>query len=153
MGLEKGAEQMTIDRLVRDVEQRLKELNLDAEEEAKRRGVIHKALEVNQEGFVSKDLVLPEGAILIGVCKGELKQAIARKGQLWIDGESFTAISSAAAKVTGRPTTSGWEFWERAYIPGSGFEELAQLRLTQPRKNGKRQEIRGQHTYRQKSAQ
>ena len=132
---------MMIDRLVRDVEERLKELNLDAEEQARRRGAIHKALEVNQEGFVSKDLVLPEGAILIGVCKGELKQAVARKGLLWVDGEGFSAISSAAAKVTGRPTTSGWEFWERAYIPGSGFEELAQLRLTEPRKNGKRQSV------------
>jgi hypothetical protein len=139
--LEKGAEKMTIDRLVRDVEERLKELNLDAEEEARRRGAIHKALEVNQEGFISKDLILPEGAILVGVCKGELKQAVARNGLLWVDGESFSAISSAAAKVTGRPTTSGWEFWEGAYIPGSGFEELAQLRLTEPRKNGKRQSV------------
>jgi hypothetical protein len=139
--LEKGAEKMTIDRLVRDVEERLKELNLDAEEEARRRGAIHKALEVNQEGFISKDLILPEGAILVGVCKGELKQAVARNGLLWVDGESFSAISSAAAKVTGRPTTSGWAFWERAYIPGSGFEELAQLRLTEPRKNGKRQSV------------
>lgn len=130
---------MTSDsRLIRDIEEKLKDLNLDAEEETKRRRQMYRALGIEQEGYVSKDLELPEGAILIGVCKGELKQAIAKQGQLWVDGESFTAISTAAAKATARPTMSGWEFWTLAYVPGSGFTEVASLRLTEPRKNGKR---------------
>lgn len=125
-------------RLIRDIEDKLKHLDLDPEEEAKRRKTMYRALGVTQEGYISKDLELPEATILIGVCKGELKQAIAREGQLWVDGEAFTAISTAAAKATGRPTMSGWEFWTLAYIPGSGFTELKELRRTEPRVNGKR---------------
>lgn len=130
---------MTTDaRLIRDIEDRLRTLSLDPDEEMKRRRQMYRVLGVEQEGYLSKDLELPEGAILIGVCKGELKQAIARQGQLWVDGESFSAISAAAAKATGRPTMSGWEFWTLAYIPGAGFTEVAPLRMTEPRKNGKR---------------
>ena len=130
---------MTSDaKLIRDIEDKLRELNLEPDEEAKRRKMMYRALGVTQEGFVCKDLELPEGAIIVGVSKGELKQAIAREGQLWVDGESFAAISSAAAKATGRPTMSGWEFWTLAYIPGSGWTELASIRLTEPRKNTKR---------------
>ena len=130
---------MTIDaRIIRDIEDRLRDLNLDPDEETKRRKMMYRAMGLTQEGYVSKDLDLPEGAILIGVSKGELKQAIAREGQLWVDGKSFTAISAAAAEATGRPTMSGWEFFVMVYIPGSGFTELAPLRLTEPRKNGKR---------------
>ena len=125
-------------RLIRDIEDKLRHLNLEPDEEVKRRRAMYRAFGIEQEGFVSKDVELPEGAILIGVCKGELKQAIAREGQLWVDGESFTAISAAAAKATGRPTMSGWEFWAMAFIPGSGFIDLAKLRLTEPRKNNKR---------------
>ena len=125
-------------RLIRDIEERLRALGLEPEEESRRRKAMYRALGVTQEGYLSKDLELPEGAILIGIAKGELKHAIAREGQLWVDGESFAAISTAAAKATGRPTMSGWEFWTLAYIPGSGFTELASLRLTEPRKNGKR---------------
>jgi hypothetical protein len=129
---------MSDSKLIQGIEKKLRELNLEPQEEVKRRRAMYRALEVEQTGFISKDIELPEGAILIGISKGELKQAIAREGQLWVDGESFTAISSAAAKATGRATQSGWEFWEKVYIPGSGFEELAELRLTEPRKNGKR---------------
>lgn len=129
---------MTDSRLIRDIEEKLKELKLDPDEEMKRRRVMYRALGVSQEGYTSKDLILPEGAILVGVCKGELKQAIAREGQLWVDNEAFTAISTAAAKATGRPTMSGWEFWVMCYLPGSGFTELASLRITEPRKNVKR---------------
>lgn len=129
---------MSDSRLIRDIEEKLKYMNLDPEEEAKRRKTMYKALGVTQEGYISKDLELPEGAILVGIAKGELKQAIAREGQLWVDGESFTAISTAAAKATGRPTMSGWEFWTLAYIPGKGFIELGSIRLTAPRVNQKR---------------
>jgi hypothetical protein len=129
---------MTESRLIRDIEDRLKELNLEPEEEAKRRKLMYRAMGVEQEGYMSRDLELPEGAILIGVSKGELKQAIAREGLLWLDGESFTAISTAAAKATGRPTQSGWEFFVLAYLPGTGFTQLTELRLTEPRKNSKR---------------
>lgn len=130
---------MTSDaRLIRDIEDKLKALDLDSDEEMKRRRTMYRALGVQQEGFISKDLELPEGAILVGISKGELKQAIAREGLLWVDGESFAAISAASAKATGRTTQSGWEFFTLAYIPGSGFTELAQLRLSEPRKNNKR---------------
>jgi hypothetical protein len=126
-------------KLIRGIEEKLADMNLSPEEESKKRRQMYRALDIEMSGFTSKDLELPEGAILIGVVKGELKQAIAREGMLWVDGESFTAISTAAAKATGRPTMSGWEFWTLAYLPGTGFTELAGLRLTEPRKNNKRQ--------------
>jgi hypothetical protein len=129
---------MSDSRLIRDIEEKLKDLNLDAEEEMKRRRSMYRALGLEQTGYTSKDLELPEGAILVGVSMGELKQAIARGGQLWVDGESFTAISTAAAKATGRRTQSGWEFWTLAYLPGKGFIELGSIRLSEPRVNNKR---------------
>lgn len=129
---------MTDARLIRDIEEKLKELKLPEEEEQKRRKVMYKVMGVEPSGFISKDLELPEGAILIGVNKGVLKQAIAREGLLWVDDESFTAISAAAAHATGNPTMTGWTFWRLVYIPGTGFTELAPLRLTEQRKNAKR---------------
>lgn len=130
---------MTIDaRLIRDIEEKLTDLALDPEEEMKRRRTMYRALGVRQEGYVSKDLDLPEGSILVGVSKGELKQAIAREGQLWLDGEGFTALSAAAAKATGRPTQSGWEFWAIVFIPGTGFVDMKGLRLTEPRAYNKK---------------
>jgi hypothetical protein len=130
---------MTSDaKLIRDIELRLQDLNLDEEETLKQRKIMYKAMKLEISGFISKDLELPEGSILVGVTKGELKQAIARDGLLWVDGEGCTALSTAAAKATGRTTQSGWEFFSLVYLPGSGFTELDQLRLTAPRVNGKR---------------
>jgi hypothetical protein len=129
---------MSDSKLIQGIEKKLRELNLAPEEETQRRQTMYQALGIRQSGFISKDIELPEGALLIGISKGELKQAIAREGQLWVDGEAFTAISSAAGKATGRSTQSGWEFWKQAWIPESGFQDLAELRLTEQRKNGKR---------------
>lgn len=130
---------MTTDaKLIQGIEDKLRELQLDPEEEMKRRRAMYRALAVEQTGFITKDVDLPEGTILIGISKGELKQAIAREGQLWVDGQGFAAISTAAAHATGRPTQSGWEFWTLAFVPGKGFVEFKELRLTEPRVNGKR---------------
>lgn len=125
-------------RLIRDIEDRIASLNLTPDDEAKHRTRIYKALGVEPSGYTSKDLDLPEGSILIGICQGELKQAIARKGALWVDGKAFAAISTAAAEATGRPTMYGWTFWTHAYIPRSGIVLLEELRIGEPRKNSKR---------------
>lgn len=125
-------------RLIRDLEEKLKALGLPAEEETKRLRLMYKAFEIEQEGFLSADIELPEGAILIGICNGELCQARASKGQLWVNGQGFAAISSAAIKATGRPTQSGWELWRLAYIPRKGFMPVSELRITETRKNLKR---------------
>src|ERR1700761_3098891 len=99
---------MTSDaRLIRDIEAKLQALNLSPEEEAKKRKQMYKTFDIIPMGFISKDLELPEGSILIGVFQGELKQAVAREGSLWVDGKACAAISSAAAAATGRPTESG----------------------------------------------
>lgn len=130
---------MTSDaRLIRDLETKLQALNLSPEEEAKKRKQWYKTFEIIPMGFISKDLELPEGSILIGVFQGELKQAVAREGSLWVDGKACAAISSAAAEATGRPTQYGWNFWDMVYIPRSGFVKLEQIRVSEPRKNGKR---------------
>jgi hypothetical protein len=125
-------------RLIRDIEEKLIALRLPADEEAKRRKLMYKAFEIEQQGFVSSDIELPEGAILIGICNGELCQAKASAGQLWVDGQAFAAISAAAIKASGRPTQSGWEFWTLVYIPRKGFMSVSELRLTDQRKNSKR---------------
>jgi hypothetical protein len=131
---------MNDNKLIQGIEAKLRELNLGAAEEMTRRQAMHQGLGLKQSGFISKDLRLEEGSILIGVSKGELKQAIARDGMLWVDGEGFLAVSAAAIKATGNPTMSGWEFWKKAWIPGTGkgFVDLTELRITEPRKNGKR---------------
>ncbi len=135
---------MNDNKLIEGIEAKFRELNLGPAEEMTRRQAMYQALGLKQSGFISKDLRLEEGSILIGVFKGQLSQAVVRDGQLWVDGEGFTALSSAAAKVTGRATTSGWEFWEKAWMPSRGFVELAELRLTEPRRNGKRKLVTGQ---------
>lgn len=115
-------------KMIRDIEERLAALNLSPEEEAKRRRALYKAMEIEQSGFTSPDLDLAEGSILIGVCNGELCQATAREGQLWVNDKPFAAISAAAIEATGRPTQSGWLFWRLAYVPRKGFVEVASLR-------------------------
>lgn len=129
-------------RLIRDIEEKLKALGLPADEEAKRRKVMYKMFEIEQEGFVCTDIELPEGSILIGVCNGVLKQALASKGQLWVDGHSFAAISAAAIQATGRPTQSGWEFWDVVYIPRKGIMPVSALRLTEQRKNVRKPKVK-----------
>jgi hypothetical protein len=120
-------------RLIRTIEEQLKDMNLEPEEEAKQRKIMYKAFRIEIEGFTSQDIELPEGAILIGVHKGELKQALATKGQLWVDGEPFTSISGAAFKATDTRTLTGWELWKMVYIPRTGFIEVKDLRVTATR--------------------
>lgn len=129
-------------RIIRDIEDKLQALGLPADEEAKRRKQMYKLFEVEQQGFISPDIELPEGSILIGICNGEIKQARATKGQLWVDGEGFAAISAAAIQASGRPTQSGWEFWDMVYIPRKGFLPVSDLRLTEQRKNVRKPKVK-----------
>jgi hypothetical protein len=88
------------------VQKKLKDLNLTAEE------VIRKALEIKAEGLDAGDGVFfPEGTAFLAWYKDLPRWGIVKNGAVEIEKERFTSVSGAAAKVTGRPTTNGWDFW------------------------------------------
>lgn len=92
------------------VQKKLKDLNLTAEE------VIRKALDIKAEGLdVGEGVFFPEGTALLAWYKDTAHVGRVKNGAIVMDsgksGESFTSVSGAAASVTGRPTTNGWDFW------------------------------------------
>lgn len=88
------------------VQKKLKELNLTAED------VIRKALDIKSEGFTpAEGVFFPEGTALLAWYKDRPHWGIVKNGSIDMEGEAFSSISGAAAKVTGRPTTNGWDFW------------------------------------------
>ena len=88
------------------VQNKLKELNVTAEE------VIRKALNIKAEGLTtSEGPFFPEGTTFLTFYKEVLRSGVVKDGAIHIDGEKFTSVSGAAAKITGRATTNGWAFW------------------------------------------
>jgi hypothetical protein len=124
---------MNTSKLIRTLEEQLTAMNLPEEEKAKQLRTILKKLDVEQVGFRSDDIELPEGAILIGVHQGEVVNAKASKGQLWVEGEPFNSIGGASFKATGVRTLTGWNLWKMAYIPRVGIKLVKDLRLSDKR--------------------
>jgi hypothetical protein len=88
------------------VQNKLKELNLTADE------VIRKALNIKADGLqTSEGVLFPEGTAFLAWYKDRPHWGIVKEGAIEIEKEIFTSVSGAAAKVTGRPTTNGWDFW------------------------------------------
>jgi hypothetical protein len=98
----------------------LKEKNLTADE------VIRKALQIKPEGFdAGEGVIFPEGTVLFTYYKDRPYGVKVVEGALIFEDWSslnsegeFTSLSGAAAKVTGRPTTNGWDFWRTVKLPG-----------------------------------
>lgn len=104
------------------VQQKLKDLNLTAEE------VIRKALNIKAEGLTAEGVLFPEGTIFLTCYKEEVYSGKVKEGAIELQGERFTSVSAAAAKITGRPTTNGWAFWS-VRLPGRNeFVPVANLR-------------------------
>lgn len=106
------------------VQKKLRELNLNADD------VIRKALDVRSDGLEAEGVFFPEGTALVGWFKDRMYTAIIKDGAVTlVDGESFTALSAAAAKITGHRTTNGWKFWNLVKIAGKNeFVPLTEFR-------------------------
>lgn len=122
--------------IMRGIEEQLAELNLSPEEEVKERKRMYKAMRMTPQGFISKDICLPEGALLIAVYGKEVKQATASEGLIWVDGKGYASLSTAAAAITGNYNQYGWKFWTHTYVFKKGIQPIERLR--EARKNGKR---------------
>lgn len=104
------------------VQQKLKELNLTADE------VLRKALNIKAEGLTAEGIAFPEGTIFLTCYKDEVYSGKVKDGAIELQGERFTSVSAAAAKITGRPTTNGWAFWT-VRLPGKNeFVPIGNLR-------------------------
>ena len=108
------------------VQRRLKELNVTAED------VIRKALDIKAEGLAtSEGAFFPEGAVFFAWYKDAAHVGRVRDGAIVMDSDpntSYTSVSGAAAQVTGRATTNGWDFWG-VKLPGkSDFVPIKNFR-------------------------
>ena len=95
-----------------DVSKALALGNLNADQ------ILRDALNIKPEGFTTAFLAWYKDRPHWGHVKN---------GALDILGDRFTSVSSAAGKITGRPT-NGWDFWQ-CKMPGkSEFVRISKLR-------------------------
>lgn len=95
------------------VQKRLKESNLTAEE------VIRKALDIKAEGLAtSEGVFFPEGTAFLAWYKERPHWATVKEGEIDVEGKRARSLSGAAAAITGRATTNGWDFWALVKLPG-----------------------------------
>lgn len=89
---------------------------------------LRQALNIKAEGFTTSEGVsFPEGTAFLAWYKDRPHWGHVKNGALEIDGERFTSVSSAAGKITHRPT-NGWDFWQ-CKLPGkSEFVRISKLR-------------------------
>lgn len=95
------------------VQKRLKDMNLTADD------VIRKALDIKAEGLsTSEGVFFPEGTVFITWYNDKMCEARVKEGAIFINGQSVNSVSAAAATITGRATTNGWDFWKLIKLPG-----------------------------------
>ena len=105
------------------VQKRLKELNLTADE------VIRKALEIKSEGLsTSEGVFFPEGTVFLAWYKDSAHIGRVKEGEIEINGKKAGSVSAAAAAITGRPTTNGWDFWTVKFPGKNEFIPIKTLR-------------------------
>jgi hypothetical protein len=101
----------------------LKERNLTAED------VIRKALQIKPEGLeAGEGVVFPEGTDFLAWYKERPYWGKVKDGAISMNGEVFTSLSGAAAKITGRPTTNGWDFWMVKVAGKNEFVKVSSFR-------------------------
>jgi len=90
--------------------------------------ILREALRIKPEGFTtSEGVVFPEGTAFLAWYKDRPYWGHICGGLFEIHSEQFTSVSSAAGKITGRPT-NGWDFWQCKF-PGKGeFIRISKLR-------------------------
>ena len=88
---------------------------------------LRQALNIKNGEFTADGVVFPEGTAFLAWYKERAYWGHVKGGVLEFMGEQFTSVSSAAVKVTGRPT-NGWDFWQ-CKLPGkSEFVRISKLR-------------------------
>jgi hypothetical protein len=102
----------------------LRERNLTAED------VVRKALNIKPDGLdAGEGVIFPEGTSFLAWYKERPYWGTVKEGVIEMDGDKFTSLSGAAAKITGRPTTNGWSFWmvktagKNEFVPVSSFRK------------------------------
>lgn len=105
-----------------DVAKALELGNLNADQ------ILRDALNIKPEGFTtSEGVMFPEGTAFLAWYKDRPHWGHVKNGALDIQGDRFTSVSSAAGKITGRPT-NGWDFWQ-CKVPGkSEFVRISKMR-------------------------
>lgn len=100
--------------------------------------VLREALKLKPEGLTTAEgVTFPEGTALLAWYKDRPYWGHVKDGMIEIQDERFTSVSSAAGKITHRPT-NGWDFWQ-CKLPGKGdFVRISKLRThTEGNGNGK----------------
>lgn len=89
---------------------------------------LRQALNVQVEGLTtSEGVTFPEGSAFLAWYKERPYWGHVKNGAIEIMEERFTSVSSAAVKITGRPT-NGWDFWQ-CKLPGKAeFVRISKLR-------------------------
>lgn len=73
---------------------------------------LRELLNIPADGFTTEGVTFPEGTYFRTWYKDRPYWGLVNNGAFEIHGKRFTSVSAAAASITGRPTTNGWEFWE-----------------------------------------
>lgn len=104
--IQKGGNMNARFKLSEQVQKRLVELDLTAEE------IIRKVLDLKREGFdAGYGVVLSEGTHLLAWYKERPYGAVVKDGFIMMEGKVYDSLSGAAGAITGRPTTNGWAIW------------------------------------------
>lgn len=84
---------------------RLEELGKTADE------VLRSALNLKIEGLQTEGVYFPEGTDFLAWYKDRPHHGKVKEGAIEVDGKRYPSVSAAAASITGRATTNGWDFW------------------------------------------
>jgi hypothetical protein len=92
---------------------------------------LRQALNVQVEGMATAEgVTFPEGTAFLAWYKDRPHWGHVKAGAIEIMGDRFTSVSSAAVKITGRPT-NGWDFWQ-CKMPGKAeFVRINKLRASE----------------------
>ena len=90
--------------------------------------VLRDVLNIHPEGFTTEGVTFPEGTYFRTWYKERPYWGVIKNGAIEMQGKQFTSVSAAAAHITGRPTTNGWEFWECRFPKRTDWVRIGKLK-------------------------
>ena len=90
--------------------------------------VLREVLSIRDVDFTTEGVTFPEGTYFRTWYKERPYWGVIKDGAIEIQGLRYTSVSAAAAKITGRPTTNGWEFWECRFPKHSDWIRIGKLK-------------------------
>lgn len=90
--------------------------------------VLREVLNIHEAGFTTEGVTFPEGTYFRTWYKDRPYWGIIKNGAIEMQGKQFNSVSAAAASITGRPTTNGWEFWECRFPKRSDWIRIGKLK-------------------------